>query len=256
MDGNPPYNWCDRQCERCPLVATCELGRLCGSASREGGDEADDIHAVIAELEKDLARRIALLESAAVEEPPSSSAPLSDERAEPPSSSAPRAEPVGASRPPGPVPVLASKLNDSGRAYFDRAEALVRIIRAGDPERLASDPNAVALRSCALLTTMKLARLASHLELGGNFDCDVAPNRLLLETVGDSARRLVEQLRVNARPSVREALDGCDAARVEIDRLLELAFGPIPQGARTELERRIAEGCAPSPFCLRRPSQT
>jgi hypothetical protein len=236
MDGNPPYNWCDRECERCPLEATCELARRLRAAPpgpRERGENEDDLEArvaaersgakravpeeaVIAALKDDLAHMIERLEDTAVEDEPDSTAAMS----------------------PLPLVLLAKKLNALGMDYVRRVAAI-------RPQGAA-----IELRACALLTAMKLARLAGHLELRSDLEFDVAPNRLLLERVGEKARRALDELRL-ARAAPSDALDGCDRIAREIDRLLELAFGPIPARVRAELDRRIAQGQAPSPFCVR-----
>jgi GNAT superfamily N-acetyltransferase len=68
---NPPYNWCDRRCERCPLTPTCalqkrELQRAWVHAAR--GEDPTDPDVLSADFEEDLARAERLVMEAAREE--------------------------------------------------------------------------------------------------------------------------------------------------------------------------------------------
>ncbi len=225
MDWSEPHQWCDGRCARCPRQPTCALARRIEGARwrhRARGEDPDDLRVVMADVAEDMQRCIEMLREAAREEGIDLDAP----------------------REPLPVPLAARRLQRAGRRY---AESLVAL---GEPAD--EDDDRSELRSYVVLTAMKLARLAGHLEMGGDAEFDVAPNRLLLERLDQLAAAVLQRL---ARVAPHAAAQ-CDAARRQIQPLVQATFGELSGEARAMLEELVARGDAPSPFCVRTPPAT
>jgi hypothetical protein len=141
--------------------------------------------------------------------------------------------------PAPPTPLMARHLQDAGRTLVERAHAI---------ESHAIGRDVEVLRNGACLITMKLWRLACYLDLEEPPTTDAAANRILLERLDEDVRGALLRL---SRMLPAELVAPCESARVEIARLLELAFGPVPDEVRVELRARVTEGRAPSPFCVR-----
>jgi hypothetical protein len=138
-----------------------------------------------------------------------------------------------------PTPLIARRLREAGMIFVERAHAMKSHAIGRDVD---------ALWSCSILLTMKLARLACLREMDEPPEADLAPNRLLLERVDEDVRAVLGRL---SRMLPAELVMACEMARAEILELLAHAFGPVPDEVRAELQGRVAEGRAPSPFCVR-----
>lgn len=210
---NPPSEWCDRRCERCPLAEGCAVfirdrGRRWAHEMR--GVDPDDSDVLFDDMMSDLASTQAMLEDYAEEEGIDLDAPL----------------------PETPVVLEAVRLNAAAKTL-----AMVIGPAQGDP-----------LSGLVLLLVGKVARIASFLEQRALvpedegpsiWDLDAAPNLFLLEHL---RRELAGLLGMRGR---MDAL----AALAQLDQLLDPLTADVEQH-RPAFEALVREGAAPSPFVV------
>lgn len=228
-----PFNWCDRQCERCPLEPDCALARRERGtrwAHEQRGEDPDAPEVFWADMQRELELTERLIREAAEAEGVDLDAPLT----------------------PEPRSLLAERLARSGTDCSVALHALLRQLDANVPSRSQS---ASTLQNARSLFGMKAARVASHLSPDGSTGAspfaaeDCHANLLLLEYLLPQVTEALNALglppdRRKTVPTVAEALDGLSA-------LLRPLLADIPAQAREELRNLVASGVAPSPFCVR-----
>lgn len=219
-----PSNWCDTRCERCPIAASCALGR------------------------RERAARLRALTP--VPSPPSSPAPFADEmdvffeqlgneldRITEALEAAAAAEGIDLAAPVTAPPVLLDTVRFEAAAF-----ALMCAIDVCERTTRATE-----LRRLSTLLAIKAARIAC--DLGGHhrefFECDVAPNLLLME-------RIVGELTVHMARLTLSAPDGSTAAPAtalaEVDALLRPLIAAVPPETHALVDGLVRRGAAPSPF--------
>jgi len=222
---SPPYNWCDRRCERCPLANECDVYRR-SQAIRQRcwlqGDDPDELSTAMREVNRSLLEALALAYQIAIEEGYSPDE-LPDE-----------------APPPSPAAIALQQV------VFDYANAVQRLLSAlpdgASARALAEDALASALVVCT-----KVARCSSpilDLDLDDEiWELDVVPNLLAIEHLDAQIAEAVRAVGVTAERAE------FDAIRAALLRALEGRFARIPPARRLDLARLIALGRAPSPFC-------
>jgi hypothetical protein len=225
-DLGDPSSWCDSACERCPLLRGCQVGQVVARRLHRMNRE-DPPPTLIATLSHDLDRALVMLEVAAEQEgiDPALVGPL-------------------------PVPPLVARAQALGRELVHAAAALTdAAARAG---RL-DDTLSSRLVGNSTVVTVKVVRLAWELgdptglpEPGGLLD----PILLLIERASADLRRAA---RVLAPFVPRLRTTRFTAAHGAMIDFVTPWIARISPAARAELQARIAAGCAPSPFCRRRP---
>lgn len=227
MRFSAPYNWCDGDCARCPLIDECplakrEAGRRWAHEAR--GRDPDDPDVRLRDVANTLSTAVKMLEREA------------------------RKRGIDlAVREPEPPPRL--DLARIRRASMDHAKALHELGSSLDDAVAEHSSLAQTLARATALIAAKVARLC----VGDSeiWECDSVPNLLLLERVDAetyaavtaSVERL-EPARVRAYADTRERLHA----------LLAEWFRSITNSERDEMDRMIDEDRAPSPFaCMRDP---
>lgn len=221
-----PYNWCDRNCERCPVAGECKVylrDRQRRWAHEARGIDPDDIEVVMADVTADLTLSIQLLQEAAEKEGIDLSEPL----------------------PARPVGLAAERLR---RTSLHLVSCLAKL----QTTQHVDDDDAAELVSSSSLFAVKIARVAGYIEDGGReneiWACDATPNLILLERLRSRFGAALAKLPADARND-----EGVTKTLAELDRLLAPLFADIDPALRAELARLEASGRAPSPFLGDRP---
>lgn len=202
MDDHPfsaPHDWCDRQCERCPLASACgvPLAEMQSAAAHEArGDDWDPLDDAVADmcgsLEAAIVDLTSLDEHSSLESDPDH---------------------------PG-----ARRLRDAAAALM---LAFSKVAQT-DRRRFAA----------AVITSTKVMRISTYLMLGATgadvWRVDAVPNLLLLERAKAELRRFLVGRRDRACRDAADALDVLD----EILDPLVAAIGPEPRRALRVLEER------------------
>ena len=213
---SPPFNWCDRRCERCPLAGECALLRGGGEErdTRDGVEDGDSLlHRALSRLEK----LVLLLDAAA--------------------SRADR----GADSPPSPPDEgLESAADAVLFGLGDLLDARERGTLVEPFEGLVSATAFVIGRARRLAAGGPFALQTAG---GSSLDWDTSASVVVLDRSLAALRRAVETLRP-AGPAAALAA-GLTALAPEVARWNTL----VSDGFRIALGARIREGTAPSPFC-------
>jgi hypothetical protein len=219
-----PYNWCDRNCDRCLLSDRCELALR--EAQLRWRDEArgldpDDPERVMAHVHDSLEEALTLLQRAAEEEGIDLDAPY-----------------------PAPVADLAAE-------RLKRVSMGVVTCLAGYQPLTEAQADAVGeCKSLTMKLVTKIARVVGYAEVGWQerevWELDAVPNLLLVEHVKAKLRPALERAQPSA-PATSSALDALD----QLEPLLAPLLAGISADARATLAALEAEGLAPSPFLVR-----
>lgn len=206
----PPYNWCDRACERCPITGQCPLFRRQQQREwvhRARKEDPNDWDVVMADVVEDLGSALATLEEMAKEDGIDLDAPP----------------------PKVPVSLEAVRVEHAARALM---HAVLRAERDALP--------------LVTLLVAKVARVASFVLLKDDPDVwggDAAPNLLLLERTRAALGAALTDVADEAAEDVTRTL-------ADFDRALAPLLAAVGEEARAELEGLIARGEAPSPWCV------
>lgn len=233
-DLGPPYTWCDRACERCPLADACPVwhsARTTNRAHEERGEDPNDPHVVMGDIEETLRESLAMLEQIYREEGLDPDAPV-----EPP----PR-NPV-AERLDAEAMALGLALHDVLESPAGRRAAA----------RKGGGAAAEEISRAVLLFPGKVGRLGAYLESHGrSFEPEIAGNAAATFALLEHLDRTLGQ--ALAILGVRSGLEAhaLRRAHARLWRLLAPLRDGLPPEPRRALDALIAQGKAPSPFCLR-----
>lgn len=227
IDLGPPYNWCDRRCERCPLSDRCAVTlreRERREAARRRGDDPDDPEVVARDITADLEQAMEMLVQAADEDgididELDLDAPL------PPESPAQRS------------------LAQRGMAFAVAARELLQ----GHADEAVREA-----RQCAFLIAGKTGRISMYVTPQWQLDeerlaltCDAMPNIILVEHLLGVVAEGLAVLGERADPG---ALVRFEEARAELATALLPLSAAVDDEVREALRDLAAAGRAPSPY--------
>ena len=210
-----PWNWCDRRCERCPLSLECSVNIRVEEQRREAeerGADPDDPNEVMAMVAESFREAMQMLTQALPEEE------LEDE--------------------PVPERESSSELYQAGLRYCRAVEML------GCEDGLMSEA-----RLISMILMGKTARLIDQLPL--RRDALAREDTVLTLLLIDHLERQAAALVMAAAAEWNMGrMFGFRRARRDLRRELDVHLESIERNERAWVERMIALGRAPSPFCL------
>jgi hypothetical protein len=215
-----PWDWCDRRCERCPLALECAVNLRVEEQKREAarrGFDPDDPNVTMTMVMESF--REAFVRLAA-----ESGTPEDDGEEE-----------LEA--------VRTSELYEAGLRYARAVEEVCSVVEGRD---LALVDEA---RLIGMILVGKTARLIDRLPLRRDSFTrdDVVLTLMLISHLEKQAAALVMALGAEWKVS---QLFGFRRARRELRRLLDVHLEGIRRSERDFVERMVAAGRAPSPFCI------
>jgi len=228
VEFSAPFNWCDGECQRCPLLEGCPSGKQNRArrwAHEMRGRDPDDARVAMEDVRQDLERTESLLEEIASRQGISlDDLPKQDRSV---------------------VSLDLVRLRQAAMASAVATQALVASIDALHP---ALAGTASRVRGRMILLPMKVYRLCSHAEdrVEDTWLSDALPNLLLVERV---LAEIVDALGEVERSFSGEETSRAKRAYDDLARLLQPWISGIPRDVRSAVQGMIAEGRAPSPFC-------
>jgi len=207
-----PWNWCDRRCERCPLSMECSVNVRVEQRKRDAIEQGLD--------PEDPNVVMGMVTESFLEAIRSLAEELPDE-------------------PDEPVPELgANELYQAGLRYCRAVESL------GRGDGLLSEARLVSM-----ILMCKTARLADGLPLQRNAIAreDTVLTLLLIDRLEKQAAALVMAAGAEWTGG---RMFGYRRARRELRGVLDMHLERIDRSERDFVDRMVARGRAPSPFCL------